>query len=272
MLKKYTYKRKMNKTTWGKHITSFFGVLILVLLCVVYLVSPINNLDANTTTADSEFACTVSQTPGFTLTDPTTAPTQALSTSTPTTYEIMPEFLPLLEKNDDIVGHIYIEDTNIDYYVFQGEDNEYYLSHNIDKESSKSGEIFLDYRCDIKDITGNIIIYGHNSSFSGTMFHELEKYKDQSFFEQHSIIEFDTLYQRFSWKIFSVYTVDADFPYIETAFASSKEWNHFLQTCLSQSVFESNIEISNEKVILTLSTCSHDFNDARLVVHARLLP
>ena len=50
--------------------------------------------------------------------------------------------------------------------------NEYYLYRNVQKEDSKPGSIFLDYRCSFDDVgedgtlqtpnSDNLIIYGHN--------------------------------------------------------------------------------------------------------------
>jgi sortase B len=51
-------------------------------------------------------------------------PTQ---TSAPGAFEfaISPKFKPLLEKNDEIVGWLRIDDTPVDYPVTQTDNNEY---------------------------------------------------------------------------------------------------------------------------------------------------
>ena len=40
----------------------------------------------------------------------------------------------------------------------------------------------------------NVVIYGHNMR-DGSMFGDLDFYKDEAFYEEHSIITFDTLYE-----------------------------------------------------------------------------
>ena len=57
------------------------------------------------------------------------------------------DFVQLEAINPDVVGWIFIEGTNINYPVVQGEDNDYYLSHLLDRSSNSSGSIFLDAYC-----------------------------------------------------------------------------------------------------------------------------
>ena len=68
----------------------------------------------------------------------------------------------LKEENQDIVGWLEIEDTNINYPVLQGKDNEYYMTHNYKKQKSKNGSIFLDKDYDWNIKGNNLLMYGHN--------------------------------------------------------------------------------------------------------------
>jgi hypothetical protein len=93
---------------------------------------------------------TPSPTPSPTLTEgPTPSPTP-VPTPTPRIYVVNSKFDEFLRQNSDVVGWIVIADTPINYPVLQGDDNEYYLHHSIDGSESKTGSIFLDYRCSIK--------------------------------------------------------------------------------------------------------------------------
>ena len=58
------------------------------------------------------------------------------------TTERMLKVKKLQKENDDIVGWLEIEDTNINYPVLQGDDNEFYLNRNYKKEKSEKGSIF----------------------------------------------------------------------------------------------------------------------------------
>ena len=176
----------------------------------------------------------------------------------------------LQEINDDVIGWIRITDTNIDYPVVKGVDNEYYLKHNVRKESSQSGSIFMDYRNQGGNRDLNTIIYGHNMR-DGSMFEELTNYKKKDFFIEHPIIELTTLDGQTQWQIFSVYISNTNFNYIKTAFSNDEEYLDFLTELKEKALYDTDVDITGEDIILTLSTCTYEFNDARFVIHAKLL-
>lgn len=80
--------------------------------------------------------------------------------------------------NPGTCSWITIPNTEIDYPIVQGEDNKFYLDHDINGEASRAGAIFLDYECaaDLSDI--KTIIYGHNMK-DGSMFHDLHKFRKE---------------------------------------------------------------------------------------------
>ena len=71
-------------------------------------------------------------------------------------YTLLPGAADLLAMNSEINGWISIPDTKVDYPVLHHLDdepgNEYYLYRNVQKEDSKPGSIFLDYRCTFDDV------------------------------------------------------------------------------------------------------------------------
>ena len=87
--------------------------------------------------------------------------------------------------NNDVVGWIRIEGTNINYPVMQN--SEYYLRRNIYKEYSTYGTPFLADYCNI-NLSDNLIIYGHHIK-SGMMFADLDKYKSYDYYLNHKIIK-----------------------------------------------------------------------------------
>ncbi len=181
-------------------------------------------------------------------------------------------FAAALQQNSDIIGRISIKECDIAYLVTQTTDNKTYLSVGYDHQESRSGAIFMDYRCDIDadPLSGHYILYGHNMK-NGSMFHNLMKYKDEDFFYDNRVFRFDTLYEDYEWEIFSAYVTDTDFYYIQTNFADDAEWLTFLNTIHDKSMFPTDVQLSADDVVLTLSTCTYEFDDARFVIHARLI-
>lgn len=181
-------------------------------------------------------------------------------------------FATVLQDNPDVVGRITIEGLDIAYLVTQTIDNDYYLTNGYDRQKSKSGAIFLDFRCDIdqEPLKGHYILYGHNMK-NGTMFHNVKKYAEEEYFHNNRIIRFDTLYDDHEWEVFSAYVTSTEFYYIETSFDSDDEWFDFIKELQSKSLYQTDVALGAEDTVLTLSTCSYEFDGARFVVHARLV-
>ncbi|MBU9711724.1 class B sortase [Evansella tamaricis] len=178
------------------------------------------------------------------------------------------KFLPLIERNTDTVGWISVPNTDIDYPVVKTDNNHFYLEHDFDKEPSRAGSIFMDYRNDGDTSDRHTIIYGHNMR-DGTMFQQLAYYKEEDFFHDNLTITFHSLYDETEWEIFSAYVTTTDFYYIVTSFRSNRDYMDFLHELMGKSAFSTDVELTEHDQILTLSTCTYEFNDARYVVHAR---
>ena len=95
------------------------------------------------------------------------------------------DFEKLLEMNSDVVGWIrFDEPSEINYPVVQGRDNEEYLKRTFEANTNKLGTLFVDVN-NPGDFSGrNTFIYGHNMK-NGSMFAQLLKYKDDSFYKEH---------------------------------------------------------------------------------------
>lgn len=174
----------------------------------------------------------------------------------------------LIKINSDIIGWLNVPGTAIDYPVVKTTDNSYYLTHNFNKENSAQGAIFMDFRNIGNGEDKNTILYGHNMK-DGSMFEGLCSYKDEAFLTQHPIIEFDTLDKAIKWQIFSIYVTDTNFYYIQTAFTKPSDFMLLLSQMQKRSLFTTKVNITEADNILTLSTCSYEFNNARFVVEAK---
>ena len=85
----------------------------------------------------------------------------------------------LKSKNNEYKMWIQMPNTNINYPVMQGPDNDIYLSTDFNGDYYYPGSIFIDYRNDIEN-DNNLWIFGHNMA-DGSMFADLVKLKDETF-------------------------------------------------------------------------------------------
>ncbi len=178
----------------------------------------------------------------------------------------------LLEMNKDTVGWLKVNNTNIDYPVVQSYDNDYYLKKNFKGDEDRNGWVFVDYRADMKNLSSNTIIFGHNMYYSGVMFGTLYKAEHSSWYtkEENQIIEFDTLYKKMKWKIFSIYTVPKTSDYLIAEFSTKEKYQSFLDMITKRSKYNFKTEVTTDDKILTLSTCTKN-GTWRLVIHAVLI-
>ena len=178
----------------------------------------------------------------------------------------------LLLINEDTVGWLKVNNTKVDYPVVQAKDNDYYLKRNFKKEKDKNGWVFMDYRANPVNLSQNTIIFGHNMYYSGVMFGTLYKTKNSDWYTkpENQIIEFNTLYKKMKWKIFSIYVVEPTNDYLITDFSTSEKFQEFLNKIIERSKYNFNTPVSADDKIITLSTCS-DNGKKRLVIHAVLL-
>ncbi|GAE34161.1 class B sortase [Halalkalibacter akibai] len=178
------------------------------------------------------------------------------------------KFEALLKQNKDTIGWITIPNTKIDYPVVQTDNNDFYLDHDFHGRSSEAGTIFMDYRNAPELTQKNTILYGHHMR-DGSMFKDLVNYQDNDFFQENQIITIQTLHEETKWEVFSAYVTDTSYYYIEPNFRSNRDYLQFLQEVGARSVIQKSLNWNEVEQILTLSTCSYEFNDARFVVHAR---
>jgi sortase B len=202
---------------------------------------------------------------------PALTPSPALPSASPADT-VQAKYADFYAENQDMAGWITVGNTVIDYPVVQGVDNTYYMDHDFYGEESRHGAIFASAGSGLEDIenTKNVVLYGHHMK-DGSMFAGLDAYKDESFFCENSIIRFCTLYRDYEWKVFAVYVSPVTFAYNDTTFLSGASWEKFLNACREKSMFDSGVTPTAQDVVLTLSTCSYEFSNARFVVQAVLI-
>ena len=189
---------------------------------------------------------------------------------------ILPEYAELYARNNDMVGWISIPGTTVNYPVMQTpEDMEYYLLRDFDRKDDKNGLPFADSRSDVFAPTTNVLIYGHCMN-SGAMFATLLNYKDQAYYKEHSVICFDTIYERREYEIIAcfqsrvAYTGENVFRYYSFIDTDSEtEFNDFVTNIKAMSYYNIPTTAQFGDELITLSTCDREITNGRMVVVAR---
>lgn len=176
----------------------------------------------------------------------------------------------LKEKNEDVVGWIKVNGTNINYPFVQGTNNTYYLTKDINKKSNSAGWVFMDYRNNVNSYDKNTILYAH-SRVNGTMFGSLKNIMNNNWYnnKENHVIKISTNNNNSLWQVFSVYITPVVNDYLEINFNNDENYLNFLRKIQQRSAYTFDVSLNNLDKILTLSTC---FNkNERVVMHAKLI-
>ena len=175
------------------------------------------------------------------------------------------DFNNLLLENNEVVGWIKINGTNINYPVVKHKDNDFYLTHSFDKNTNEAGWIFMDYRNNHNNLDFNTIIYGHGRK-DGSMFGSLFQTLNQEWIKnkEHLIINFITLNHNYLFQIFSIYNIKTTDDYININYDEE-----LVNKIKNRSIYQLDTDIIENDKILTLSTCYN--NEKKIVVHAKMI-
>lgn len=177
-------------------------------------------------------------------------------------------FDELMAINPDTVGWLrfYPEPAQINYPLVQTDNNDLYLSKTFSANENTVGAIFLNYinHPDFND--KNTIIYGHRMK-DNTMFHELEKYQEKSFWEENQYFYIYTPDGReITYHIYSAGIVKEVSDSYIVEFNSPEEFSDFLETTKIASAYNTDVQVNVHDLIVTLSTCTKESDDNRMVV------
>ena len=178
----------------------------------------------------------------------------------------------LQKENSDIVAWIEIEDSEINYPVLQGKDNEYYMTHTYKKEYSKDGSLFLDKKYDWNKPSSNLLIYGHNNIGSKEMFVDLMKYQDEEYYNSHKTIRFTTAKEDAEYEIIAVFKsrvyykseTDVFRYYFFIDAENEQQFNEYVQNSKEASLYNIKATAEYGDQLLTLSTCSYHTEDRKI--------
>ena len=177
--------------------------------------------------------------------------------------------------NKDINAWITLPGTAIDYPVLQGSSNYTYINTDVYGNFALAGSIFLDYRNsnDYTDLYN--LLYGHNMA-QHRMFSDINLYKDEEFFNKNTLGIMLIPDGNHILESLSVIVTTAS----DSGMHNPANWDYLdgegiLQRVQENAKFtcEKGLEALREKIdagekprLISLSTCSDEFTDARTIL------
>lgn len=165
------------------------------------------------------------------------------------------------------IAWLYIPDTNINYPVMQSNDNQFYVHRAFDGSYLYAGSIFLDCRCN-KDFSDKVnMVYGHNMQ-NGSMFADILKYTNKEYFKDHKygwLTTDETVYLIDLFAVSRVQDTDSIYEMNQT----KEQW---LKRLKAVSLFDTELEISEEDTMLSFSTCTNENRNERIILTGKLIP
>lgn len=176
------------------------------------------------------------------------------------------DFKKITKLNKDAVAYIKVNNTYIDYVVLKTDNNDYYKTHNFNRNKNKAGWIFVDYRNKLDGADKNIVVYGLKTIDRG-MFSSLKNTLDSDWQKNNDnrIVLFATENSVEKYEVFSTY-VSKSKDYIKIDFNEPHEFSKYIQTIKKKSMYDYGTKVDENDQILTLSTCS---GKKRIVLHAK---
>ena len=177
-----------------------------------------------------------------------------------------PAYAALYAANQEMVGWLKIPNMKyIDFPIVQGKDNDKYLKLDYYGRTTSYGNPFLDFR--------------NNMRSGDQVFSELTDYLTIDGFKRNPVIEYNTLYADYQWKVYAVFLTNSKaehdngyiFNYIFTNLSSDDKFKEYISEIDQRKLYSTGVDIRPDDKILTLSTCNYDWDEQRLVVVARLV-
>lgn len=188
------------------------------------------------------------------------------------------KYARLYATNPDFVGYLEAKGVGLSLPIVQAKNDTKYLEKNFYGKSTKYGCPFVTHVNNIVDLDMNTIIFGHHMN-NGTVFGALDEYKTIDGFRAAPVITFNTLYKDYSWKVVAAFITNAYekddngylFRYYFASLSTQDRFAAYLNEMSQRSLYDTGVDVLPTDKLLTLSTCSHEFEDARFVVVARLV-
>lgn len=208
---------------------------------------------------------------------PTDAPTpEPTGTPQPTPEPLENPYQDSFLANEDMAAWLVVPNTVIDYPVmWTPRDENYYLYRDFEGRESQSGSLILDTDSCLDPMTTNLIIHGHNMK-SGAMFGDLDKYQEESYYQEHKEMLLYTEDALHTYEVVAVFRsqvykkTDQVFKFYQFFQADTQEeFDDFYDNIKALSLYDTGVTAQFGDRFLTLSTCTYHVENGRFVVVAR---
>lgn len=205
----------------------------------------------------------------------TTGETQQTESEAP--KEVLPQYQELYAQNNEFWGWVSIADSKINYPVMHTPDDpEKYLYANFEGEYNYTGTPFLDANCNYD--SDNLIIYSHNMN-NGSMFHALLKYDSINYWQNHPVINLNTLYEEREYEVLAAfydrvyYSYETNFKFYQFIDAADEEeFDNAVATIKDKALYDTGVTAEYGDQLVMLVTCSSHTDNGRFVLVGRYHP
>lgn len=171
------------------------------------------------------------------------------------------DFKKLQKTNKEIFAWIKVPDTNINYPILQSEKaDDFYLHRDIYGNNKYAGSLYIEY-CNSTELTDRVtVVYGHNM-MNGSMFANLHKFEDTSFFNKHRYFYVYTPERKLTYEVVSGHNYSTKHIMNSYNFAEDKVFKDYLEYIQNPRTTVRNVrtkldhKLTVDDRILTLSTC-----------------
>ena len=174
------------------------------------------------------------------------------------------DFDSLKAVNKDVVGWIYMEDSQINYPVLKCDDNDTYVHRMYNGQYNYAGSIFID--CRNTEISKDLftIMYGHHMK-NGSMFANLYYYRtSDDYYSGHKYMWYLTPDRVYRMDVVGGFIDNADSPIYYFPFRLTDVPDK-VEYALEKSDFEPSSMIRKDSIykLALLSTCSYETNSSK---------
>ena len=180
-----------------------------------------------------------------------------------------PEFAMLWAQhsNEDIVAVLTLGET--EFTVVQGDDNAFYMTHDINRAPSPLGWVFLDSQVNLlTELDHNLVIY---DPVGGIMRDAIQEYAEYDFFLKFPTISFSTIYGDMDWEIFSYYVAPSDFPFDVVNHPNDDVWGDIIDQFTLASLYNTRLNVNMDDQVLTIVVPTGIDPELFYILQARML-